>query len=142
MSETYASGYFCVDCDRERPACEQFVCASCGRLVCRQCATERLVSEVVCPDCSPTNHDAGERRPLFYVVHADTGAPVTADDMEQIALNEAWADGLIYCDMEGFLLDSDGDLWLADECGAYRCAPEGRFNIVWLRDPREVVSRD
>lgn len=50
-------------------------------------------------------------------------------DLEVIALNEKWAQGLIYCDMEGFHIDEDGTLCLADECGNYRYCPHDRFKV-------------
>ena len=64
----------------------------------------------------------------FFVIDKTTGQ---APDMEEIALREKWADGLIYCDMEGFAVGGDGSLYLLDECGAYRSCPEDRFEIVW-----------
>lgn len=50
-------------------------------------------------------------------------------NLEEIALNEEWAKGLMYCDMEGFHIDEDGTLCLADECGNYRYCPHDRFKI-------------
>lgn len=50
-------------------------------------------------------------------------------DLEEIALSEEWARGLIYCDMEGFYLGEDGDLILADECGNHRSCPIDRFTV-------------
>ena len=38
-------------------------------------------------------------------------------DTWNIALNEEWAQSLIYCDMEGFAITEDGNLVLMDECG-------------------------
>lgn len=52
-------------------------------------------------------------------------------DLLQVALDEDWANGLIYCDMEGFAVGEDGSLYLLDECGNYRCPPEGRFRVEW-----------
>lgn len=52
-------------------------------------------------------------------------------DPEKIALNEGWAKGLTYCDMDGFALDQGGMLLLLDECGSYAVCPEGRFEVVW-----------
>jgi hypothetical protein len=65
---------------------------------------------------------------MFRVIDKQTGQ---APDLEEIALHEAWADGLIYCDIEGFAMLADGALILLDECGRYRCCPAGRFEIVW-----------
>lgn len=65
----------------------------------------------------------------FFVIDKTTGQE---PDMEQIALHEQWANGLIYCDMEGFAVGENGSLYLLDECGAYRCCPEDRFEIVWV----------
>lgn len=62
----------------------------------------------------------------FNVIDLTTGKE---PDLEQIALNEEWAKGLIYCDMEGFHIDEDGTLCLADECGKYAYCPHDRFKI-------------
>jgi len=64
---------------------------------------------------------------LFTVIDKETGK---APDMEKIALTEDWADGLIYCDMEGFAIQDDGGLMLLDECGNLRYCPEGRFSVM------------
>lgn len=66
---------------------------------------------------------------LFRVLDVETGAE---PDLEEIALHEEWARGLIYCDMEGFAIEEDGALVLMDECGTHRYPPAGRFEIVWL----------
>ncbi len=52
-------------------------------------------------------------------------------DVKQIVLNEDWAQGLVYCDMEGFFVGEDGTLILADECGHYVYCPEDRFCILY-----------
>ena len=39
------------------------------------------------------------------------------DDLEAIALKEPWARALIYSDIEGFAVTTDGELILLDECG-------------------------
>lgn len=55
-------------------------------------------------------------------------------DTWNIALHEEWAQGLIYCDMEGFVITENGDLMLADECGhVVYCDPE-RFKVVFEDD--------
>ena len=63
----------------------------------------------------------------FKVLDLKTGKE---PDLEQIALQEEWAKGLIYCDMEGFAIEEDGTLILMDECGNYRYCPAGRFQIA------------
>lgn len=63
----------------------------------------------------------------FSVIDKKTGK---YPDLEKIALEEDWADGLMYCDMEGFALEEDGTLLLLDECGRQACCPPDRFEIV------------
>jgi len=65
----------------------------------------------------------------FEVIDKTTGQFA---DIEQIALTEAWADKLIYCDMEGFALEQDGTLLLLDECGNFAYCPEDRFELRML----------
>jgi hypothetical protein len=67
-------------------------------------------------------------RKTFHVIDMKTGKE--ADPCE-IALKEEWANGLIYCDMEGFAIEEDGSLILLDECGRHAYAPIGRFKVVW-----------
>ena len=67
---------------------------------------------------------------LFRVIDTTTGRE---PDLRKIALTEKWAEGLIYCDMEGFLMDDDGNLALADECGSYVWVQDStRFQVEWL----------
>lgn len=70
----------------------------------------------------------------FRVIDLTTGKE---PDMEQIALTEKWAmdANLIYCDMEGFVLEEDGTLLLLDECGKFAYCPPGRFRIEWKGPP-------
>jgi len=63
----------------------------------------------------------------FDVIDTKTGE---YPDLWEIALKEDWADGLMYCDMEGFAIEEDGTLLLLDECGKHAYCPEGRFKIV------------
>lgn len=63
----------------------------------------------------------------FSVIDKKTGK---YPDLEKIALKEEWAQGLMYCDMEGFALEEDGTLLLLDECGRQACCPPDRFEIV------------
>jgi hypothetical protein len=74
---------------------------------------------------------------LFRVVDAQTGAE---PDLEEIALREPRAKGLVHCDMQGFSIEEDGTLALADECGSYAYPPPGRFRIEWLVPPDLVDS--
>lgn len=64
----------------------------------------------------------------FRVMDNKTGKEA---DPYEIALHEEWAQGLVYCDMEGFAITEDGDLVLMDECGTcVYCDPE-RFKVVF-----------
>lgn len=67
----------------------------------------------------------------FKVIDTKTGK---RPDEEKIALREKWAKGLIYCDMEGFFVDEDGQLILADECGHFAYCPPDRFKIEKIDD--------
>lgn len=69
----------------------------------------------------------GDNMIEFEVIDLRTGK---YPDLERIALREKWAKGLIYCDMEGFLLGEDGTLYLADECNNYVVCPHNRFSIT------------
>ena len=66
----------------------------------------------------------------FTVIDNKTGK---YPDLEEIALNEEWAKGLIYCDMEGFALLEDGILILVDECGNFEYCPSDRFTVVFAK---------
>ena len=50
-------------------------------------------------------------------------------DWEKIAIEESWANGLIYCDMDGIAIREDGTLILLDECGNCVSCPPDRFEI-------------
>lgn len=63
---------------------------------------------------------------LFRVIDLLTGKEA---DMREIAREEDWADNLIYCDMEGFAITQEGELYLLDECGGSAPAPRGRFRV-------------
>jgi hypothetical protein len=65
----------------------------------------------------------------FNVIDLETGEE---PDMKNIALNEEWARGLMYCDMEGFYIGEDGTLILADECGNFAYCPDNRFRVEVL----------
>ena len=72
-----------------------------------------------------TEFDNGQ---LFTVIDKLTGK---YPDLREIALHESWAKGLIFCDMEGFVIDEYGDLSLTDECGGIAYCPADRFEIIW-----------
>ena len=63
---------------------------------------------------------------VFTVVDTKTGR---YPDLEEIALTEEWAKGLMWCDMDSFAIGEDGTLFLLDECGQYASAPKGRFIV-------------
>jgi hypothetical protein len=69
----------------------------------------------------------------FHVIDKKTGKEADAYD---IACNEEWAKGLIYCDIEGFFIGEDGALVLLDECGNWTYCPEDRFKVV-LEEEKE-----
>ena len=62
----------------------------------------------------------------FDVVDTTTGK---YPDWERIAREEAWAKGLVYCDMDGIAIREDGSLILLDECGNCVSCPSDRFEI-------------
>ena len=64
----------------------------------------------------------------FTVIDNKTGE---YPDLCKIALEEEWAKGLIYCDMEGFALLEDGTLILLDECGRHEYCPSDRFTVIF-----------
>jgi hypothetical protein len=64
--------------------------------------------------------------PKFIVIDLISGKEANE---RQIALDEDWAKGLIYCDMEGFAVEQDGTLILLDECNNYAYCPADRFEI-------------
>lgn len=67
-------------------------------------------------------------RKTFTVIDKLTGE---YPDLEDIALHEEWAKGLVYCDMEGFAIEEDGSLLLMDECDNSRYCPPNRFEVIW-----------
>ena len=62
----------------------------------------------------------------FDVIDPKTGE---YPDVCNIALTEDWAKGLVYCDIDGFVIGEDGCLLLLDECGNYAYCPPDRFHI-------------
>ena len=62
----------------------------------------------------------------FRVIDTQTGNP---PDVEQICLNEQWAQSLNYCHIDDFALLDDGSLALLDKTGYWVYCPEGRFEV-------------
>lgn len=73
----------------------------------------------------------------FSVIDNKTGE---YPDLYDIALKEDWAKGLMYCDMEGFSINEDGQLILSDECGKFVYCPSDRFTVVF--EDSVVLSRE
>ena len=69
-----------------------------------------------------------EHRNSFTVIDRQTGE---YPEVENIALHEEWAKGLIYCDISGFAIDEDGNLMLIDDCDNIAYCPENRFEVIW-----------
>lgn len=68
-----------------------------------------------CIEDTPTLTPPNEPLTLeFDVVDTKTGQ---YPDWEHIARTEDWADGLVYCDIDGIAIQEDGSLILLDECG-------------------------
>ena len=62
----------------------------------------------------------------FIVIDTKTGKEANIGEIVQ---NEDWAKDLIWCDMEGFAINQDGNLILLDQCGNYAYCPYGRFEV-------------
>jgi hypothetical protein len=73
----------------------------------------------------------------FSVIDNKTGE---YPDLYNIALKEDWAKDLMYCDMEGFSINEDGQLILSDECGKFVYCPSDRFTVVF--EDRVVLSKE
>lgn len=80
-----------------------------------------------CIEDTPTLTPQSESLTLeFDVVDTKTGQ---YPDWEHIARTEDWADGLVYCDIDGIAILEDGSLVLLDECGNCVPCPRDRFKI-------------
>lgn len=88
-----------------------------GRTICKNCIAPENVDSIT----QPNDMDLG-----FDVIDTKTGE---YPDLEKIALTEEWAQGLVYCDMDGFAVREDGSLILLDECGNCVSCPPRRFEI-------------
>lgn len=78
-----------------------------------------------------------EKQIKFSVIDNKTGE---YPDLYNIALKEDWAKGLLYCDMEGFSINEDGQLILSDECGKFVYCPSERFSIKF--EDSVVLSKE
>ena len=63
-------------------------------------------------------------------------------DLWKIAMKEEWAYGLMYCDMDGFAINEDGQLILMDECGNFAYCPDGRFDVHFNDEPNVPLSKE
>ena len=80
-----------------------------------------------CIEDTPTLPPQSEPSTLeFDVVDTKTGQ---YPDWEHIARTEDWADGLVYCDIDGIAIREDGSLILLDECGNCVPCPRDRFEV-------------
>ena len=61
----------------------------------------------------------------FDVTKRDGSHP----NLVKIALEEEWAKGLVYSNIEGFAITKDGKLILLDQNGNYAVCPPDRFII-------------
>lgn len=90
-----------------------------------------------CIEDTPTLTPQSEPLTLeFDVVDTKTGQ---YPDWERIATTENWADGLVYCDIDGIAIREDGSLILLDECGNCVSCPRDRFEI---RRPLEMEENE
>jgi len=60
----------------------------------------------------------------FTVIDKKTGH---APDYEKLGIEYK----LCYCDMEGFAIGEDGELYLLDECGKWEWPDQDRFEVIW-----------
>ena len=72
---------------------------------------------------------------MFRVLDTRTGKYVRGfRDMEDEVMHDdgprGQYAGLVWCDLCGWLLDDEGDLFLSDSCGNYAAAPE-HFKVIY-----------
>ena len=100
-------------------------CEKCGTLALTKAVAPQVASNLTLRQ--PTLPPQNEPMTLeFDVVDTTTGK---YPDWERIAREEAWAKGLVYCDMDGIAIREDGSLILLDECGNCVSCPPDRFEI-------------
>ena len=88
-----------------------------GRTICKNCIAPENVDSITPPNDMDLGFDVIDTKTREY------------PDLEKIALTEEWAQGLVYCDMDGFAVREGGSLILLDECGNCVSCPPGRFEI-------------
>lgn len=88
-----------------------------SRTICKNCIAPENVDSITPPNDMDLGFDVIDTKTREY------------PDLEKIALTEEWAQGLVYCDMDGFAVREDGSLILLDECGNCVSCPPGRFEI-------------
>lgn len=65
---------------------------------------------------------------VFEVIDKKTGKEA---DIQQI-VKEDWAQRLVYSDILGFLINDEGELYLADRCGNLIQCSYDRFKVVFV----------
>lgn len=68
----------------------------------------------------------------FRVIDKRTGKEPIYDHNH--LFKEKWfkESNLIYCDLDSWVINEDGYLWLTDDCGNVGYPPNDRFEVVWL----------
>ena len=64
----------------------------------------------------------------FTVIDKHTGE---YPNVVSIARRCKWANNLIYCDIDQFVISEDGTLMLTDDCGNVAYCPADRFEVIW-----------
>lgn len=64
----------------------------------------------------------------FTVIDKQTGK---YPNLQAIVRKEDWAKNLIYCDVDGFLVNEDGYLFLYDDYGNIAYCPQDRFKVIY-----------
>ena len=114
-----------------------YACSSCGGSE-HLYGVEHRKRKQVCDVCGRVNSYPGEEiqdqsddpkwSGLFTVIDKSTGE---YPDVEEIALHEDWAQRLVYCDIDSFVISEDGTLMLMDDCGNVAYCPSGRFEVIY-----------
>lgn len=64
----------------------------------------------------------------FRVIDKQTGKEA---DLKLIAQEDWVQKSLCWTDLDGFVVDNFGDLYLLDECGSFVLCDSNRFEVVW-----------